>query len=87
MPETNGKALWSMILGIVGLICCGLFAGIPALVLGSLARNEITASGGRQDGSGMATAGVVLGSISIVLSLVSIVLYSTGVLTLDFSLD
>ena len=32
-PQTNKKALWSMILGILALVCCGLVTGIPALVL------------------------------------------------------
>jgi len=49
-PPVNQKALWSMILGIVAIfgLCCviGGFVGIPAIVLGFLARSEITRSGG-----------------------------------------
>lgn len=57
-----------MILGIVGTVLCCLFAGVPAIVLGATARKEINASGGLQEGHGMATAGLVLGIISTVLS-------------------
>src|SRR5947209_8080383 len=65
-PVGNQKALWSLILGIAGLVCCGLVAGIPALILGNIAKKEIAASGGTQSGGGMAQAGFVLGIISIV---------------------
>ncbi len=84
-PQTNQKALWSMILGIVGLICCGLFAGIPALILGNMAKKEIAASGGAQTGGGMATAGVILGIIAIVWSIISGILLATGVFSFDSS--
>ncbi|WP_019146428.1 DUF4190 domain-containing protein [Aeromicrobium massiliense] len=70
-PEQNKKALWSMILGILGLVCCCFLLGVPAIVLGILARQEIDASGGRQDGGGMALAGLVLGAVSLVGTAVS----------------
>ncbi|TCI99792.1 DUF4190 domain-containing protein [Aeromicrobium sp. IC_218] len=72
-PEQNKKALWSMILGIVGLLCCGI-AGIVAIVLSNTAKKEIAASGGRQTGAGMATAGLVLGIVAIVLWIAGIVI-------------
>lgn len=84
-PQTNQKALWSMILGIVGLVCCGLFAGVPALILGNMAKKEIGASGGAQTGSGMAKAGVILGIIAIVWSVISFILFATGVFSMDNS--
>lgn len=65
-----------MILGIVGLVCCGIFAGIPALVLSSQAKKEISASGGQQTGSGMATAGLVLGILSLVSTVISVIYYT-----------
>lgn len=77
VPEQNKKALWSMITGIIGLVCCGIFAGIPALVLSSQAKKEIAASGGRQAGGGMATAGLVLGILSIVSTVVSVIYYTS----------
>jgi len=39
-----------MILGIVSVLCCGIFAGIPAIILGNQAKGEIAASGGAQTG-------------------------------------
>ena len=84
-PQTNKKALWSMILGILGLLCCSVFAGIPAVILANMGKNEIAASGGAQTGAGMAKAGLILGIIAIVWGVVQIVLYATGVF--DFNVD
>jgi hypothetical protein len=71
-PEQNKKALWSLVLGVVGL-CCGI-AGVVAIFLANKARQEIAESGGRQTGSGLATAGLVLGILSVVLWIVSLVI-------------
>lgn len=82
-PQSSQKALWSMILGIgsiVGatvLFCfyiLGIGLGIPAIILGILARKEINASGGGVTGSGQATAGLVTGIIGIILNVLFIVL-------------
>lgn len=59
---TNGKALASLVLGILWLWGVG---SIIALVLGYGARREIARSRGAEDGSGLATAGIVLGWIGL----------------------
>lgn len=73
-PQSNQKALWSLILGILGIVCCGLFAGIPAIVLGGSATKEIAAAGGAQTGEAMAKAGLILGWISVGLSVLGLLL-------------
>ncbi|HSJ21452.1 MAG TPA: DUF4190 domain-containing protein [Nocardioidaceae bacterium] len=78
-PQTNQKALWSMILGILSIVACGLLAGVPALILGSSAKKEIAAAQGAQTGEGMATAGVVLGWISVAISVVVLLFFVGGV--------
>lgn len=40
-PTTSGKAVTSLVLGIVSLFVCGLFTGIPAIWTGVSARREI----------------------------------------------
>ncbi len=78
---TNKKAIWSLVLGIVGLICCGFIAGIPAIILGNMAKKEIATSG--EGGGGMATAGVVLGVIAIIWGVIYLILAATG--SIDFA--
>lgn len=83
--QTNKKAIWALVLGILGLVCCGLFAGIPAIILGNMAKSEIDASGGLQSGRGVAVAGFVLGIIDVVLTIGGLVLeLSTGAFTGTF---
>ena len=81
VPQQNKKALWSMILGILGLVCCGFFTGVPALIIGNQAKQEIAASGGTQTGEGMAKAGVILGIIAIVFGIIGAIVYATGALS------
>lgn len=65
--RTNGLAVASMVLGIVGVILFVFFAipSILALVFGLVALGQIGGSGGTQAGRGMAIAGVVLGGFEI----------------------
>jgi hypothetical protein len=72
------QAIIAMVLGILGLAVCPLI-GIAALVLGSKARKEIDAAPGRFAGRGMATAGFVLGIISIVITVLVILVVVLGV--------
>jgi Domain of unknown function (DUF4190) len=82
--RTNSKATWALILGIVGMVLCGVFAGIPAIVLGHQARKEIVSGRGTQEGRGMATAGFVLGIISTVASVLYIAFMITLIATDGF---
>jgi type II secretory pathway pseudopilin PulG len=63
--ETEGKAVGSLILGILAIFPLGLLAGIPAVVLGHLAKANIRKGLGRLKGDGMATAGLIMGYISL----------------------
>ncbi len=58
--QTNGLAIASLVLGLVGWIPCGV-GSVVAIVLGFVSREQIKRSWGRQTGGGMATAGIVLG--------------------------
>ncbi|HYN74937.1 MAG TPA: DUF4190 domain-containing protein [Candidatus Limnocylindria bacterium] len=67
VPKQNGKAIASLVLGIVGFCICGIILGGLAVFLGLQARKEIAASNGAQGGDGMALAGVIVGGIALVL--------------------
>lgn len=69
---TNGFAIASLVLGIVGVVFAlpslGIFVfmtipSVLALVFGYIARNQIKQYD--QDGSGMAVAGIVLGWVAV----------------------
>jgi len=64
--QTSGLAIASLVLGICSIVLClGPLAGIPAVVMGHKANSEIRKSGGLLGGSGMATAGLVTGYLSV----------------------
>jgi hypothetical protein len=71
--RTNQKAIWSLVLGILSLVCCGLLTGIPGWILGAMAKNEIRSS--NESGEGLAIAGLVLSIIGTILSVVVIIFY------------
>ena len=66
---TNGLAIAALVCGIVG---CFTITAIAAIVLGFVARNQIEQSGGTQQGSGMALAGIILGFVWLALSVIQI---------------
>jgi hypothetical protein len=70
--KTNSLAIASLCCGI-GQLLVGILAGIPAIVLGFVAINQIRHTG--EDGRGMAIAGIVLGFISIIATAVLIVVF------------
>jgi hypothetical protein len=64
--STNGLAIASLILGIVGWLLCGV-GSVLAIIFGFIAQAQIRDSQGRQGGSGMAKAGIILGFVGLAL--------------------
>ncbi len=67
VPDNSSKSTWALVLGILSIPCCGLFAGIPAIILGQQVMNE----GGPNAGKGK--AGFILGIIGTALSILGII--------------
>ena len=87
--QNSSNAVTALVLGILGLVMCGPFTAIPAIIVGRKATREIDASGGRLDGRGMAQAGYVLGIVGTVLGglallLVLFLVVLGGVMTSSF---
>lgn len=64
---TSGKAVGSLICGILGFVILPVISAILAIVLGHLSLSEIKRSAGRIKGQGLAIAGLVLGYLGIAL--------------------
>lgn len=63
--RTSALAVWSLVLGILGLFTC--LPAVPALLLGIIGLVKIRPENGLK-GKGMAAAGVAMGSIAIILA-------------------
>ena len=77
---TNGKATASLILGIVGLFMCPVICSVMAIILGTMAKSEIAASGGYQTGESNAKAGIILGWIGMALALIGVVIVVVAII-------
>ncbi|WP_259370785.1 DUF1707 and DUF4190 domain-containing protein [Streptomyces sp. SCUT-3] len=60
-PPTNGMAVGALVCGVATFVTWGV-AGVPAVVLGHMAKAQVRRTG--EEGEGMATAGLVLGYLS-----------------------
>jgi hypothetical protein len=69
---TNGLAIASLVCGLTQFLGFWIVTGIPAIIMGHIARKQIKLSG--QQGDGMALAGLILGYIGLVLGIIGIVL-------------
>lgn len=76
--STNGLAVASLVLAIVGILGIG---AILAIIFGIVARRQIRESGGAQTGEGLALAGIIVGICQIVLSAAAIALLVIGLST------
>lgn len=75
MRRTNSNAITSLVLGILAIVMCGFVTGIPAVIIGNRARREIDDSAGTEEGRGMATAGLVMGWISIAFVVLALLVF------------
>jgi Domain of unknown function (DUF4190)/zinc-ribbon domain len=70
VPRTNGMAIASLVLGLVWVFWIG---SVLAVIFGFMAIREIDASGGAQNGRGLAVAGIILGFLSLAGLVVAII--------------
>jgi competence protein ComGC len=68
-PKNSGLAIWSLVLGILGLTCFWLLTAIPAVICGHIAYSRIKRSAGALTGEGLALGGLITGYLSIALSI------------------
>jgi hypothetical protein len=88
--RTSVTAIISLIAGILGLVqVLPVIGPIVAIITGHMAKKEIRDSAGMVSGNGMATAGLVMGYVSLGLivcsCLVVIVLLAAGVIAIPWS--
>jgi hypothetical protein len=79
--QTNGKAVASMVVGIVSIVSCylGVLVGPVAIVLAVMAKKDLKANPETQTGAGMATAGLITGIVGAVLWLAVDALIVVGI--------
>lgn len=81
---TNPLAIASLVLGIIGLICCGVVLGAGGAVCGHIALNQIRTKGG--SGLGLAKAGLIISYIAIAINLIIMAVYGWKIASGDFEI-
>ncbi|WP_291382394.1 DUF4190 domain-containing protein [Demequina sp.] len=66
--EKNSLGVWALVLGILSILCCGLFTGIPAIILGN--NSKKAAAEGRATNGTLGNVGFILGIVGTVLGTV-----------------
>jgi len=64
-----------LVLGILGLLMCGIFTGIPAWVMGSSDLKDMAAGTMDPSGRGTTQAGKILGMIATILGALGLVIF------------
>ncbi|KNY30409.1 DUF4190 domain-containing protein [Pseudobacteroides cellulosolvens] len=87
---TNGFSIASMILGISSIVlaCCygiGIIPGILGVIFGFMARKKIDNSQGREQGSGLALAGIITGFIGILFAIVVLIILALTFKDIDWN--
>lgn len=72
--RTNTLAIVSLVSSLAGLSVFPWLGSIIGIITGNIARREIAASAGAEEGEGLAKAGVILGWIGTLLPLLLLVL-------------
>ncbi|GAA1961070.1 hypothetical protein GCM10009798_21030 [Nocardioides panacihumi] len=72
-PANHKRAVLILVLGILSIPCCGLFTGIPAIIMGRKALAEIDGSGGTVGGRGLVQGGYICGIVGTALSVLGII--------------
>lgn len=73
--QNKTLAIVSLVLGVLGFICCGnILCGIPAIIVGFIARNKEAENPNAYGGSGLAMAGMILGVLSVITFIILIIL-------------
>lgn len=84
--QTHPKAVTSLVLGILGVVCCSIAAPF-AWSIGKRTVKEIDASGGQYQGRGQAQAGYILGIVGTVLLALGLLFFILAAVTGGLSLE
>ncbi|HYQ03597.1 MAG TPA: DUF4190 domain-containing protein [Polyangiaceae bacterium] len=70
--KTNGTSVFAFVASLSGYICFLGVGGALGVVLGLIARGEISRAEGREGGRGLATAAIALGALNVCLTVIGI---------------
>ncbi|MEI9951452.1 MAG: DUF4190 domain-containing protein [Pseudomonadota bacterium] len=70
--KTNGTSVFALIASLSGFVCFLGAGGALGVVLGLIARSEISRAEGRENGRGLASAAIALGVLNVCLTVIGV---------------
>lgn len=71
--QNKTLAVVSLVLGILSIPCCGFLTGIPAVIVGFIARSKAASEPHLYTGQGLALAGIITGALGTVLGFIMLI--------------
>lgn len=85
--QSKTLAIVSLIMGVFSILCCGFLSGIPAVIVGMMARGRIKRDPNAYAGGGFALVGILTGIFGTIFwlafSVVYVYLYGTAGISID----
>jgi hypothetical protein len=75
MTQTSTMAIISLIGGITGFTVLPFLGSLAGIIFGHIAKSEIKKGGGRITGNGMATAGLIMGYVTLGLGICALCVF------------
>ncbi len=76
IDPSGTKAVISLILGVLSVLCMGFMTGIPAIIVGQMELKDIRANKSPASGESIAKIGYILGIVGTVLSCLAMLAFS-----------
>ena len=70
--KTNGTSVFAFVASLSGFVCFVGVGGALGVILGLIARSEISRAGGRETGRGLATGAIALGVLNVCLTVIGV---------------
>lgn len=74
--QDNTKAIITLVLGILSLVCCYFFTGIPAIFLGRSELRAIDEGRSPESNRNLTKVGYILGIIGTILGFLGLIVYA-----------
>lgn len=71
--QNKTLAIVSLVLGILSIPCCGVLTGVPAIIVGIIAKNKVNSNPSEFGGAGLALGGIITGVLGTIIGIILII--------------
>jgi hypothetical protein len=71
--QNKTLAIVSLVLGILSIPCCGVLTGVPAVIVGFIAKSKINSNPSEYGGAGLALGGIITGVLGTIIGIILLI--------------